>query len=128
MILSDKNQYWENCYICQSSNLKDFYKDKNIVICNDCKFVFYKKVPSAKNLQDVYSNYSRKIHHHRFCKKIKKELISILERSRVSRVLDIACGECYTLDILRDIDPVLNYSQLSMNLQKIMLFLKVTLL
>ena len=106
MILSDKNQYWENCYICQSSNLKDFYKDKNIVICNDCKFVFYKKVPSAKNLQDVYSNYSREEYITiDSAKKIKKELISILERSKVSRVLDIACGECYTLDILRDIDP-----------------------
>jgi 2-polyprenyl-3-methyl-5-hydroxy-6-metoxy-1,4-benzoquinol methylase len=109
MITSADKQEWQNCYLCQSTNIKVLYKQKGIYQCNKCKFVFYKQIPSNEELDAVYSNYSREeyitdISRNRITSEFRDLLISF----NVKNVLDIACGECYFLDILHNIDPELN--------------------
>jgi 2-polyprenyl-3-methyl-5-hydroxy-6-metoxy-1,4-benzoquinol methylase len=109
MITSDNKQEWENCNLCSSNKLKVFYKDKHICQCADCKFVFYKSIPSKDELDAVYSNYSREEYITDISKnKISSELRRLLSSHHIKNVLDIACGECYFLDILQDIDHRLN--------------------
>lgn len=108
MIISSENKLWQRCYLCQSKRIKSLYKNKDLAYCKDCSFIFFKKIPSSKDLDDVYSNYSRETYiTNDSITKIKKELSKIIEKYNVSSVLDIACGECYSLDILKEINPKL---------------------
>ena len=92
MILSDKNQSWEKLlYLCQSNNLKDFYKNKKIVVCKDCKFVFYKKSSISERITtSIFKLVEKNISPQILLRKIK-ELRRILKESNVFRALDIAC-------------------------------------
>ena len=108
MIISDKNNIWNKCYLCDSPFLKNFYKEKGIVKCKNCSFVFYQPIPSKEDLDSVYSNYEREEYiTENSVAKIKKELEKILSTYNIKTILDIACGECYFLDILKTIDPSL---------------------
>ena len=109
MITSDNKQEWDKCNLCSSNKLKVFYNDNGICQCTECKFVFYKSIPSSDELDAVYSNYSREEYITDISKnKISSELQRLLSSHQIKNVLDIACGECYFLDILQDIDPALN--------------------
>ena len=109
MITSDNNESWNKCYLCGSYNKKTLYKDKKICKCEDCKFVFYEIIPSISVLNKVYSNYTREEYITDISRqKIKVELSKILETHNISDILDIACGECYMLDALKEINPKLN--------------------
>ena len=108
MIISNKNIVWDKCYLCDSPLLKNFYKEKDIVKCKNCSFVFYKPVPSQEDLDLVYSQYEREEYiTENSVAKITKELKKILSTYNIKSILDIACGECYFLDILKTIDPTI---------------------
>ncbi len=108
MITSDVKDEWKKCYLCESNRIEVLYKKEEIYKCKDCKFVFYRKIPTSAQLDAVYSNYSREEYITDISRaKIKSEFIKILANSDVKSVLDIACGECYFLDILKEINPKL---------------------
>ena len=95
-----------DCYLCNSSKISKFYKNKSISKCSNCKFVFYDKLPSENELNNVYSHYSRDSYitsasHN----KLVQILSGIIKSNSIKSVLDIACGECYHLDALKEIDP-----------------------
>lgn len=109
MITQENKQEWMACYQCGSEKLKPFYKDKQIYKCTACDFVFYKNIPSLTELNEVYSNYSREEYITDISKqKITTEFESIIHMNNIKNVLDIACGECYFLDVLRKIKPELD--------------------
>lgn len=108
MITSEKNNQWEKCYLCESTRIRRLYKVESIFKCKECKFVFYKNIPSAIELNAVYSNYSREEYITDISRaKIKAEFEKILADFKIESVLDIACGECYFLDTLNEINPQL---------------------
>ncbi len=108
MIVSSENKIWDKCYLCNSSLIKAFYKNKEIVKCGNCSFVFFQPIPSQDALDQVYSKYEREEYiTQNSVTKIKKELEKILSTYNVKSILDIACGECYFLDILKTIDPTI---------------------
>ena len=100
---------FDNCYICSSSKTADLYPNKSIIECQNCKFAYYKYLPSKQDLDDIYSNYSRDSYittsSH---KKILQNMNEILSKGDFQSVLDIACGECYHLDALRELNPNLD--------------------
>ncbi len=109
MITSEIKKDWEKCYLCGSRNIRPFYQDKQINKCKDCRFVFYKNIPTSAELNTVYSNYSREEYITDISKnKISEEFKELLDFYSIKNVLDIACGECYFLDILKSINPDLN--------------------
>lgn len=109
MIISNENKWWEKCYLCGNSNLKDIHETHHLSKCKSCGFVFYKKIPSEDELNTIYSAYEREEHITQgSIDKIHKELGSLFKQRDIKKVLDIACGECYTLDVLKSIDPNLD--------------------
>ena len=109
MIISSKKIVWDKCYLCGSPSLNNFYKKKEIVKCKNCSFVFYQPIPSKEDLDLVYSKYEREEYITQgSINKIKKELEKILVDHNIKTILDIACGECYFLDIFKSIDPSLD--------------------
>ena len=108
MITSNEKKIFQKCYLCDSSNLKTFYEQKKIVKCKDCNFVFFQPIPSKNDLDKVYSKYRREEYiTQNSANKIKVELNKILSIYDIKSILDIACGECYFLDIFQSIDPSL---------------------
>lgn len=99
---------FSQCYLCESSKIAKFYKTKSISKCSNCKFIFYDKLPSELELNNVYSSYSREAYitdasHN----KLVQILSGITNSHSIKSVLDIACGECYHLDALKEINPSL---------------------
>lgn len=109
MITSNKNEKWHQCYLCESKNSSIVYKHKKLVKCLDCSFVYFEEIPSNEQLDMVYSKYTREEYiTPSSMKKIQVEFENILGSNKISNVIDIACGECYALDVLKSIDPNLN--------------------
>ena len=107
MITSNGNKTWKRCYVCNNKKFKKIYP--NIMRCTNCKLVFYQKIPSQIELEKIYSKYNREEYITEQSKKnISRELSEILSNNTITNVLDIACGECYSLEILRSINPNLN--------------------
>ena len=105
MITSDVKEKWNACYLCGSEKSKPFYEKKDIVKCQNCSFIYYENIPSNHDLNLVYSGYQREEYiTSNSVNKIRKELEEILKIKEIERVLDIACGECYVLDILKSIN------------------------
>lgn len=105
-LLNDNQDRFNNCYICGSSKVIDLYPNKSIIKCESCKFAFYKYLPSKKDLDLIYANYSR----HSYItqsshQKLLKTMDEVLLKGNVKSALDIACGECYHLDALRELNP-----------------------
>ncbi|MDA8543964.1 class I SAM-dependent methyltransferase [Gammaproteobacteria bacterium] len=106
MITSNNGQKWEECYLCGHGKSKYVYLYKGLKQCLSCSFVHYDSIPSTEDLDLVYSKYTREEYiTDASVSKIRKELSNILNISKINRVLDIACGECYFLDVLQSINP-----------------------
>jgi len=100
---------FDNCYICGSSKTTDLYPNKSIIECQNCRFSYYKYLPSKEDLDNIYSNYSRDSYiTNSSHKKILQNMNEILKKGDFQSVLDIACGECYHLDALRELNPNLD--------------------
>jgi 2-polyprenyl-3-methyl-5-hydroxy-6-metoxy-1,4-benzoquinol methylase len=106
MITSNEYKSWEKCYLCGSNSLKVFYNSKKIFKCKKCSFVFYKPIPSDQELSEIYSKYTREECITEISKEnIRKEFSNIFEINEVNKVLDIACGECGMLEMIRELKP-----------------------
>jgi len=97
--------HFTECYVCKSSLIKKFYINSSLSKCLKCKFVFYDQLPLENELNAIYSGYSRDSYitdasHN----KVTSTLREITNSHNISSVLDIACGECYHLDALQEID------------------------
>lgn len=109
MITSNERKKWHKCYLCDSNRSKTQYKDKRLKKCLNCSFVYFEDIPSNEELDLVYSKYTREEHiTPESSQKIRAELEKILNSNQIRNVIDIACGECYALDILNSIDSKLN--------------------
>lgn len=110
MITSNENKKWHECYLCGSQKSKIQYKHERLNKCLNCSFVYFEDIPSKNDLDLVYSKYTREeyITPNSF-NKIRIELENILNLNVIKNVIDIACGECYALDILKTINPKLNF-------------------
>jgi 2-polyprenyl-3-methyl-5-hydroxy-6-metoxy-1,4-benzoquinol methylase len=109
MLTSNERIIWDSCYLCGNKSITNVYDVRKIVKCNKCKFVFFSQVPSDDDLNKVYSKYTRKEYITEQSKlKIRSEFSFILKNNTIKNVLDIACGECYMLEILRDLQPSLS--------------------
>jgi 2-polyprenyl-3-methyl-5-hydroxy-6-metoxy-1,4-benzoquinol methylase len=104
--LNNDRKSFDHCYICGSSNTSTLYPNKSIIECQNCKFAYYEHLPSKQDLDNIYANYSRDSYitdsSHQ---KILQTMNEILTKRDFQSVLDIACGECYHLDALKELNP-----------------------
>ena len=104
--LNNDRKSFDHCYICGSSNTSTLYPNKSIIECQNCKFAYFEHLPSKQDLDNIYANYSRDSYitdsSHQ---KILQNMNEILTKRDFQSVLDIACGECYHLDALKELNP-----------------------
>ena len=94
----------KKCNICKKSsfltvkNFEKFYLNK----CTECNFVFSKKIPSTKEMQQCYDAYDRNNNLSLISlNNIKKIVISHIKKFKPSNVLDIGCGNGDFLDFYK---------------------------
>ena len=99
------NNYIEKCNICKESsfsilkNYEKYYLNK----CNNCNFIFSRKIPTTEELNQVYDNFKREI---------KWSLESLNNIARIAmihkkkiqpnNILDIGCGKGAFLDYYKN--------------------------
>lgn len=92
---------FDNCISCSSNKIVilNRYKKGFLVKCKNCSLVFANKVPSAKELDDHYSNYGRNDYLSPITIKRYNELLDKFEKYRNNNnILDIGCGIGYFLE------------------------------
>ena len=92
------------CIVCNSkalTNLND-YKDHHLSRCKKCGFVFAKKIPSVKELEEHYKGYGRNDYLSPITIKRYNELLDTFEKYRkTNKILDVGCGIGYFLEVAR---------------------------
>ncbi len=93
------------CLICDSSNLKELpdYSDAFLTKCQDCSFVFIKKIPSEDELFNFYdNNYDRTDYFSSITIKRYNELLDGFEKFRkTNNLLDVGAGNGFFLEIAK---------------------------
>jgi len=93
------------CLICISSNLEDMpnYSEVFLTKCQECSFVFVKKIPSKQELIDFYdNNYDRTDYFSSITIKRYNELLDTFEKYRkTNNILDIGAGNGFFLEIAK---------------------------
>ena len=95
------NPEHNKCLICNSEHLKLMpdYPKTALVKCENCSFVFSKKIPSNKELSDHYEGYSRDDYLSPITITRYEELLDKMEAFRkTGKLLDVGCGIGYFLD------------------------------
>ena len=93
--------YHSSCLICDSTKIIDLKKyDENFLVkCKECSFVFSKKIPSEKELENHYEGYSRNDYLSPITIKRYHELLDQFEKYRkTNKLLDVGCGIGYFLE------------------------------
>lgn len=96
-----KEQYHNNCLVCNSTELEDLpdYKKYFLCKCKSCNFVFAKKIPSIQELETYYEGYGRNDYLSPITIKRYNELLDKLEKYRdTNNLLDVGCGIGYFLE------------------------------
>jgi 2-polyprenyl-3-methyl-5-hydroxy-6-metoxy-1,4-benzoquinol methylase len=89
------------CPLCGSQHLKIMkgYEKDTIVRCNDCTFVFCKKIPADAELQKYYEGYPSFQTVSDVTIKRYNQLLDELEKFRVNNtIIDVGCGEGFFLE------------------------------
>jgi 2-polyprenyl-3-methyl-5-hydroxy-6-metoxy-1,4-benzoquinol methylase len=92
------------CLVCNGTNIHALhgYERHDLLKCSDCGFVFMRKIPTSKELEDYYSVYAYEKE-----KKIPEPtrvslegLLDSFEKYRKNnRILDVGCGEGWILEL-----------------------------
>ena len=93
--------YHSSCLICDSIITIDLKKyDENFLVkCKECSFVFSKKIPSEKELENHYEGYSRNDYLSPITIKRYNEILDEFEQFRkTNNILDVGCGIGYFLE------------------------------
>ena len=95
----------DKCIVCDSKaliNLHD-YKNHHLSRCETCGFVFAKKIPSLKELEEHYKGYGRNDYLSPITIKRYNELLDTFEKFRkTNKILDVGCGIGYFLEVAKE--------------------------
>ena len=93
------------CLICNSKKVKELpaYSDHFLIKCQDCSFVFVKKIPREQELFDFYENsYVRTNYFSSITIKRYNELLDLFEKYRkTNNLLDVGSGNGFFLEIAK---------------------------
>ena len=93
------------CLVCSSKVLLDLhdYMDHHLSQCKKCGFVFAKKIPSDKELEEHYKGYGRNDYLSPITIKRYNELLNTFEEFRkTNKILDVGCGIGYFLEVAKE--------------------------
>ena len=93
------------CLVCASKVLLDLndYMDHHLSQCKKCGFVFAKKIPSDKELEEHYKGYGRNDYLSPITIKRYNELLNTFEEFRkTNKILDVGCGIGYFLEVAKE--------------------------
>ncbi len=93
--------FHQKCLICNSDNLYTLtsYNRAYLVKCNDCGFVFSKKIPTNEELISHYDGYGRNDYLSPITIKRYNEILDKLEKYRkTNKLIDVGCGIGYFLE------------------------------
>lgn len=93
------------CLVCASKVLLDLhdYMDHHLSQCKKCGFVFAKKIPSDKELEEHYKGYGRNDYLSPITIKRYNELLDTFEKFRkTNKILDVGCGIGYFLEVAKE--------------------------
>lgn len=99
-----KLDYHKKCLICNSVRLKTLegYSKQHLVECENCKFVFAKKIPTEKELTEYYEGYGRNDYLSPVTIKRYEEVLDKMEPfRRNNKILDVGAGIGYFLEIAK---------------------------
>jgi len=96
----------EKCLICESADIKTLngYESCGLVICNNCKFVFMHKIPTALELQNYYSSYAYSQDQNLSALTLQSynQLLDEFEKYRkTNNIIDVGCGRGWFLEIAK---------------------------
>lgn len=94
-------EYLKKCPVCDSSILKGLkrYSFSHLNRCMNCGFVFAKKIPTEKELQDHYSGYNRHRSVSQFTiKKYNELLFEFVKYKQTGKILDVGCGSGFFME------------------------------
>jgi 2-polyprenyl-3-methyl-5-hydroxy-6-metoxy-1,4-benzoquinol methylase len=93
--------YFNSCLLCNSTRLSHVNKEKKpwLVKCRNCSFVFSEKIPTLKELQDYYVDYTDYDFVNDLTRNRYLQWIDGFEPDRVkNKILDVGCGDGIFLD------------------------------
>ncbi len=95
----------EHCLVCGSTDygvLDQQYAHAYLVQCQECRFVFGRRIPSEQELSEHYSRYPRDTALSPITVKRYEELLEQFEPFRKNnRILDIGCGDGHFLAVAK---------------------------
>ena len=98
------NNYIEKCNICKESlfsilkNYEKYYLNK----CNNCNFIFSRKIPTTDELNQCYGGYNREIKWSlESLNNIEKIVMMHKKKFQPNNVLDVGCGNGRHMNLLQ---------------------------
>ncbi|MCC5945581.1 MAG: class I SAM-dependent methyltransferase [Bernardetiaceae bacterium] len=98
-------QQHESCLLCESKKLKDLksYERHYLCQCQDCNFVFIKRIPTIEELEKYYKNYGAEHFLSPITIKRYHALLDEFEPYRKhNRILDVGCGVGHFLSVAKE--------------------------
>lgn len=94
----------KSCFVCNGANIHALrgYERHDLVKCFDCGFVFMRKIPTSRELEDYYAVYAyeREKEIPEPTRLSLNSLLDSFEKYRLNnRILDVGCGEGWILEL-----------------------------
>lgn len=91
----------KTCLVCGGVKLKPLMKKNgaDLLICGDCRFVFFRQIPTPEELENYYKGYGRNDYLSPITIKRYHEILDRFEPYRKNnRLIDVGCGIGYFLE------------------------------